>query len=110
MGYCVEVQSHGFSGVITMVVGVNLNGEVTGVAVTSHNETSSIGTRAMTPEALSRYVGMSGTIRSSGDNSVDAVAGATATSRAITAGVNRALAIVANLDTEGVDEYADGQP
>ena len=110
VGYCVEVQSHGFSGVITMVVGVNLNGEVTGVAVTSHNETSSIGTRAMTPEALSRYVGMSGTIRSSGDNSVDAVAGATATSRAITAGVNRALAIVANLDTEGVDEYADGQP
>ena len=109
-GYCVEVQSQGFSGVITMVVGVDLNGEVTGVAVTSHSETSTIGTQAMTPEALSRYVGRSGTLRDHGDNAVDAVAGATATSRAITAGVNRALAIVANLNTEGEVAYADGQP
>ena len=36
---------------------------------------------------------------------MDAVSGATATSHAITAGVNRALAIVANLDTEGADIY-----
>ena len=106
-GYCVEVQSQGFSGVITMVVGVDLDGKVTGVAVTSHTETNRVGTEAMTPEALSRYVGKSGTIRTSGSNSVDTVTGATATSKAITAGVNRALAIVANLDTEGEVEYVD---
>ena len=35
---------------------------------------------------LSRYVGRSGTIRTSGTNSVDVVTGATATSKAITAG------------------------
>jgi Na+-translocating ferredoxin:NAD+ oxidoreductase RnfG subunit len=99
VGYCVEVQSQGFSGVITMVVGVDLDGKVTGVAVTDHKET--IGTEAMTPEALSRYVGRSGTIRTSGSNTVDIVSGATATSKALTAGVNRALAIVASLDTEG---------
>ena len=75
------------------------------MAVTNHSETSTVGTRAMTPEALRRYVGLSGTIRTSGRNSVDAVSGATATSEAITAGVNRALAIVANLDTEGADIY-----
>ena len=108
-GYCVEVQSQGFSGVITMVVGVDLNGEVTGVAVTDHKETQSVGTNAMTPEALSRYIGKSGTIRTSGSNSVDAVSGATATSKAITDGVNRALAIVANLDTEGEVEYVDSE-
>lgn len=108
VGYCVEVQSQGFSGIITMQVGVDLNGQVTGVAVTDHKETQSVGTKAMTPEALSRYIGKSGTIRTSGDNSVDAVSGATATSNAITDGVNRALAIVANLDTEGVVEYVDG--
>ena len=61
----------------------------------------------MTEEALSRYVGKSGTIRPSGSNSVDAVTGATVTSEAITAGVNRALAIVANLDTSEEIEYAD---
>ena len=107
VGYCVEVQSQGFSGVITMVVGVDLDGKVTGVAVTRHTETNRVGTEAMTEEALSRYVGRSGTLRTSGSNSVDVVTGATATSKAITAGVNRALAIVASLDTEGEVEYVD---
>ena len=110
VGYCVEVQAHGFGGVVTMEVGVDLDGRVTGVAVTDHKETSGVGTEAMTPAALRRYVGKSGTIRSSGANSVDAVSGATATSQAITAGVNRALAIVANLDLEGGDvSYVDGE-
>lgn len=109
VGYCVEVQAQGFSGVVTMEVGVDLNGQVTGVAVTDHKETANVGTNAMTPSALSRYVGKSGTIRPSGNNAVDAVSGATATSQAITAGVNRALAIVANLDTEGVVDYVDGE-
>ena len=107
VGYCVEVQSSGFSGLITMIVGVDTNGEVTGVAVTSHSETTTVGGWAMTPEALGRYVGRSGTIRSTGPNALDAVSGATATSKAITAGVNRALAIVATLDTEQEINYED---
>ena len=107
LGYCVAVQAQGFAGPITMTVGVDLNGVVTGVAVTSHSEQDRVGTMAMTPEALSRYVGRSGTIRSSGSNAVDAVSGATATSKAITAGVNRALNIVANLDTTGEVNYED---
>ena len=109
VGYCVEVQSHGFGGVITMVVGVDLDGKVTGVAVTDHREDGATGQKAMTPEALSRYVGMSGTIRTEGENAVDVVSGATATSKAITAGVNRALAIVANLDTDEEVNYVDGE-
>lgn len=109
LGYCVEVQSQGFAGPITMTVGVDLNGTVTGVAVNSHSETGRVGTEAMTPGALARYVGRSGTIRTSGPNSIDTVSGATATSKAITAGVNRALNIVANLDTSGEINYEDTQ-
>ena len=109
LGYCVEVQSQGFAGPITMTVGVDLNGAVTGVAINSHNETDRVGTEAFTPAALARYVGRSGTIRTSGPNSVDAVTGATATSKAITAGVNRALNIVANLDTSEEINYEDTQ-
>ena len=109
LGYCVSVQSQGFGGPVTMTVGVDLNGTVTGVAIESHSETDRVGTTAMTPEALERYIGRSGTIRSSGSNAVDTVSGATATSKAITAGVNRALNIVANLDTtEGIN-YEDTQ-
>ncbi len=109
VGYCVEVQAHGFGGLLTAVVGVSTNGEVTGIAVTDHRETESVGTDAMTEQYLSQYVGKSGTIRSEGDNSVDAVSGATATSEAITACVNQALAIVANLSTEGDVNYVDGE-
>ena len=107
LGYCVEVQSQGFSGPITMTVGVDLNGAVTGVAVSSHSEVNRVGTRAITPEALARYVGRSGTISASGENGVDAVSGATATSKAVTTGVNRALNIVAHLDTTGETDYGD---
>lgn len=109
VGYCVEVQAHGFGGLMTAVVGVNTNGEVTGVAITSHQETEGVGTDAMTEGYLAQYVGKSGTIRSSGSNSVDAASGATATSEAVTACVNQALAIVANLDTEGSVDYVDGE-
>ena len=107
LGYCVEVQTHGFSGPITMVVGVDLNGQVTGVAVTDHSESTGMGTMAMENAQLRKYVGMSGTIRTSGANSVDVVSGATATSEAITAGVNQALAIVANLETDSSVQYVD---
>ena len=109
VGYCVEVQSHGFGGLMTAVVGVNTNGEVTGVAVTSHNETLSVGTQALESDYLDQYKGKSGTIRPSGSNAVDTISGATATCDAITDCVNQALSIVANLDTEGVTEYVDGE-
>lgn len=109
VGYCVEVQAHGFGGLLTAVVGVNTNGEVTGVAVTDHKETLDVGTKAMEESYLSQFIGKSGTIRTSGSNAVDAVSGATATSEAVTSCVNQALAIVANLDTEGEVDYADGE-
>ena len=111
LGYSVEVQVQGFSSAMTMDVGVDLDGKVTGVAVIDHTETASVGTRALSRTALLRYVGRSGTIRTSGENAVDAVTGATATSHAVTAGVNRALAIVANLDLESIQgqiEFTDG--
>ena len=109
IGYCVEVQTNGFGGPITMVVGVDLDGKVTGVAITDHSETPNVGTSAMEGDYLSQYVGRSGTVRHSGANSIDAVAGATATSKAITTGVNRALAIVASLDPDSEVPYEDGE-
>lgn len=79
-----EVQAHGFGGLMTAVVGVNTNGEVTGVAITSHNETLSTGTQALESDYLDQYKGKSGTIRSSGSNAVDTISGATATCNAVT--------------------------
>jgi len=108
VGYCVEVEVQGFGGVISMVVGVDMNGEVTGLTVIGHSEHAGIGGQAMDDGYLSRYVGLSGTVRDEGRNSVDAISGATDTCRAITAGVNKALYITSRLDA-GEVEYMDGQ-
>lgn len=109
VGYCVEVQSPGFGGPITMVVGINLNGQVTGVAVTSHSESLGKGAAAIQGDFLSRFAGMSGTIRISGDNAVDVVSGATDTCQAITDGVNQALAVIAGMNGEGDVSYVDSE-
>ena len=53
-------------------------------------------------------MGLSGTVRLEGPNSVDGISGATDTCRAITAGVNEALYIVSRLDTDDVT-YTDGE-
>lgn len=97
IGYVVEVTAGGFGGAMSLVVGVDMNGTVTGVAVTDHAETKNIGTKVTDDAAvLDRFAGMSGTITvNSGSNRFDAISGATVTSRAVTAGVNTALAAVA---------------
>ena len=97
IGYVVEVTASGFGGMLSMVVGIDMNGAVTGVSVTDHAETKNIGTKvADSTEVLGRFTGMSGTITvNSGSNRFDGVSGATMTSKAVTAGVNTALAAVA---------------
>lgn len=99
IGYVVEVLSSGFGGAMRLVVGVDMNGAVTGVAVTKQAETKNIGTKVVNdPAVLERFVGMSGVITvNSGENRFDGVSGATVSSKAVTAGVNTALAAVASL-------------
>ena len=109
LGHCVEVQTHGFNGHMTLMVGVDNDGKVTGVAITDHDETVSVAEKALSEQNLDRYVGRFGTIRHFGYNSVSTVSGATATSDAITDGVNRALAIVAVLGEEHQVEFVDSE-
>ena len=102
VGHVVEVTANGFGGAINMVVGVDINGAVTGVSVIKHTETGNIGTKVVADSAvLGRFEGMSldkGEITvNSGDNRFDGVTGATVSSKGVTAGVNAALAAVAQL-------------
>ncbi|MBR3704343.1 MAG: FMN-binding protein [Oscillospiraceae bacterium] len=99
VGYVVEVTASGFGGAMSLVVGVDMNGLVTGVSVTKNAETKNIGTKVTDDAAvLARFAGMGGTITvNSGSNRFDGITGATVTSKAVTAGVNTALAAVAAL-------------
>ena len=100
IGYVVEVATNGFGGAMSMVVGVDMDGAVTGVSVTDNSETANIGTKVVNDQTvLDRFIGMShadGEITvNSGTNRFDGVSGATVSSKGVTAGVNTALAAVA---------------
>ncbi len=98
VGYVVEVTPSGFGGTIDMVVGVDTSGTVTGVSIISMSETSGLGANATKESFRSQYVGKTGELAVSKDGGeIDALTGATITSRAVTQGVNSALAAVAEL-------------
>ena len=83
----------GFGGKIQVMVGISKVGEIQGVKVTSHKETPGLGTKAMTPEHLSQYLGqMTITNTGEGDDNIDAITGATISSNAIFRAVETALA------------------
>ena len=100
-GYAVEVTPSGFDNTITMMVGVDHEGAVTGISIIDHSETAGLGAVAAATTAAgeafrAQFKGMSGSVSVSKDGGqVDAITSATITSRAVCAGVNAALAVVA---------------
>ena len=100
-GYAVEVTPAGFGGAITMMVGVDNEGNVAGISIISHAETAGLGdvaaAKTSAGEAFrAQFVGLSGAIGVTKDGGqVEAITSATITSRAVCDGVNTALAVVA---------------
>ena len=94
-GYVVRVAPNGFGGAIDMMVGVDLNGAVTGVAIVSQSETASLGANCTREDFRAQFTGKTGTLSVSKDGGeIEALTGATVTSRAVTEGVNTALEFV----------------
>ena len=94
-GYAIKVVASGSQGKIEMMVGVDGEGAVTGVSIVKNSETAGIGSKVMENQngVLDQFVGKSaadGTLVV-GTN-VDAITGATVSSKGVTAGVNAALA------------------
>ena len=102
-GYAVEVTPSGFDNTVTMMVGVDNEGNVLGIDIISHTETAGLGAVAAAATSAgeafrSQFVGMNGSVSVNKDGGeIDALTGATITSRAICAGVNAALECVKNL-------------
>jgi len=98
-GYVVQVSPAGsFSGTLTLMVGVNSDGTVSGISIVDSKETQGLGDNAKDPEWQAQFVGKSGSVQVVDDNGeINSISGATITSRAVCAGVNSALAAVAEL-------------
>lgn len=93
-GMVVTVQSNSYGGMLTVMVGINKDGEITGVQVTDHADTPGVGTKAQDPGHLSQYEGKSelgsDNIKAHADDIVE-VTGASVSSGAVHKAVYCAL-------------------
>ena len=119
IGFVVETVTYGYAGEITMLVGVNNAGKVTGLVVQEAHETFGLGGNALTDHVfLAQFLNKSGSfeVAAAGADafsgataeaapaegeaiSVDAITGATVTSKAVVRCVNSAVAYVTGADT-----------
>ena len=96
LGWAVSVSPSGFGGNIDMIVGIGHDGKIVGVNITALSETPGLGSRVNDANYLSQYIGISGKPALGTD--VDAISGATISSRSVLSGVNRALAAVVGME------------
>lgn len=95
IGYVVVNSTKGYGGDISVMTGVDAEGKVTGVNILSHAETAGLGANATTEKFRNQFINLVAGITVSkdkaGENSIDALTGATITSRAVTDAVNAAI-------------------
>ncbi len=98
VGYTVKSSVNGFGGQVTLMTGIDINGNITGMKVLSHTETAGLGAKATESDWQAQFVGKDTAgeltvIKNGGanDTQIDAITGATITSRAVTKGVNYAI-------------------
>ena len=79
------------------MVGIYTDGTVAGVSILSISETAGLGMNAKNESFLNQFLGKSGTIgvqkNGSSDTEIQALTGATITSKAMAGAVNQALAL-----------------
>lgn len=108
LGYVITVTSHaGYGGDITFSVGITNEGVLNGYSITSIGETAGLGMNAKGEKFSSQFVGknapalevVKGTAVN--ENQIEAISGATITSKAMTNGVDAALAYFRSISEGG---------
>ena len=98
-GFVIETSIQGYADEITVLVGVDKDGSVTGIVVKEMHETIGLGMNGLTDwEFLAQYLRTSG--EAEVGTNVDALTGDTVTSKAITRCVNSTVAVVTGADAD----------
>lgn len=118
IGYVIETNTYGYAGPITVLVGVNKDGKVTGLVVRDMEETPGLGANALSDaDFLAQFLNKTGSFaigapgadafsgataaESTGEEIyVDGITGATVTSKAIVRCINSAVGYVTGADVE----------
>lgn len=95
VGYVFTTSSKGYGGDIVTMVGVKADGTISGMDFLSISETAGLGMNADTDDFKNQFVGKFGEIginkNAPAENEIQALTGATITSKAVTNAVNIAL-------------------
>lgn len=114
-GYVIETTTYGYASNLTMLIGVANDGKVTGLVVADAHETPGLGNNALTDtDFLAQFLNKSGefSVKTNGADAfsgatgevsadaieVDALTGATVTSKAVIRCVNSAIGYVTGAD------------
>lgn len=90
-GKAIAVSPRGYGGPIEMMVGIDEKGKISGVKILSHRETPGLGANIVKPKFLEQFKGKTLKDPIEPKKDIDAVTGATISSRAVCAGVKEAL-------------------
>jgi Predicted NADH:ubiquinone oxidoreductase, subunit RnfG len=103
IGYDITVTTTtGYKDPITIVIGYSTDGVIKGVQITSINETAGLGMKAKEPAFINQYLNKKVSqfevtkTGASSDEEIDAISGATITSRAVTNAINAGIGFVTN--------------
>ena len=110
IGYVItSTDPNGYGGDIQVCVGIQSDGTVSGIAILSISETAGLGMKAAEPDFYEQYSGKQTdhfyVSKDGGEGEeIDAISGATITSRAVTGAVNSSLGYFQNVLGGSADE------
>ncbi|SHH61073.1 electron transport complex protein RnfG [Caloranaerobacter azorensis DSM 13643] len=103
VGYTIKTATPGYGGDVEVITGISLENKITGIKVVSHKETPGLGANATQPKFQNQFKDKSVSKElevvkgsPSSENEIQALTGATITSKAVTKGVNLAREIFIN--------------
>jgi electron transport complex protein RnfG len=94
VGYAFSVTTKGYGSGLKLMVGIDTEGTITGLSIVDcSNETPGLGANSSKPEFYGQFAGKSGELTvvkggNAGESEIDAITGATITSKAVTNAVN----------------------
>lgn len=98
VGYTMKTKPKGYGGEMEVIVGISLDGKITGVNIGTNSETPGLGSKASEPEFKNQYNDKSTENqinvvkgKASSESDIVAISGATISSKAVTTGVNAAI-------------------
>jgi electron transport complex protein RnfG len=101
VGYVAAVFSRGYGGQIKILVGIDNDLNIKGVYLTSHNETPGLGAKASDPKFTDQFLGKApekeyNVVKrvANNENEIQAITAATVTSKAVTKGIDEAVALI----------------